>query len=366
MKKQIALIGISGFGGTHLAHLLALAKDGLLDIAAVVIRSRELEAEQLALLDGYNTRVYLDAEEFFTAEAGKIDMVCLPTSIDSHEPFVIKALNAHMNVLVEKPVSGSVESVERMIAAEKASDRFVAVGFQHFYAPEMVFFRELLLSGRLGKIIDCAATACWPRNDGYYARNNWSAKRSVNGVQILDSPLNNACAHYLNILLFLNSTRRGVTAKAVDVSGKLLRARSEIEMFDTCDLLYTLENGATARTAFTHSCAEFDDARIFVACEKGAISWIGNSDWVVYDEEKNIIAQGKAVYPGETMFRRVVAKLYDPSVEVYTLANGLEHVRCVEMADKKCPIENVECEKINGVCTVKGIEELIDSRKLVF
>ena len=66
----------------------------------------------------------------------------------------------------------------------------------------------------------------------------------------------------------------------------------------------------------------------------------GNNEWEVRDGDKNIIAQGTAINPGEAMFRRVVAKLYDPAVEVYTLANGMEHVACVEMADKNCTIEN--------------------------
>ena len=156
-----------------------------------------------------------------------------------------------------------------------------------------------------------------------------------------------------------------MTAKALDVSGKLFRARPEIEMFDTCDLVYTLDNGVKAKVMFTHSCAKFDDARIFVRCENGFIQWASNRGWEVYDGEKNLIAGGTGIYPGDAMFRRVVAKLDDPSVEVYTLANGMEHVAGVEMADKNCTIENIASTKIDGVCVVDGIENEVESRKLV-
>ena len=135
-------------------------------------------------------------------------------------------------------------------------------------------------------------------------------------------------------------------------------------MFDTCDLLYTLDNGVKANVMFTHSCRTFDDAQISVACENGSIYWKGNNEWVVRDGDKNIIAQGTAINPGEAMFRRVVAKLYDPAVEVYTLANGMEHIACVEMADKNCTIENVPSVKIDGVCVVDGIENEVNARKL--
>ena len=44
--------------------------------------------------------------------------------------------------------------------------------------------------------------AAWPRYFNYYARNNWAGKLAMNGTWVFDSPVNNACAHYLNLALF--------------------------------------------------------------------------------------------------------------------------------------------------------------------
>ena len=63
------------------------------------------------------------------------------------------------------------------------------------------------------------------------------------------------------------------------------------------------------------------------------------------------------------MFRKVVARLDDPSLPIYTLSNGLEHTACVEMLDKECPITPIAYDaKIQGVCAVKGIEERLLSK----
>jgi predicted dehydrogenase len=215
------------------------------------------------------------------------------------------------------------------------------------------------LSGRLGKIKECYAAACWPRDDKYYNRNDWSAKRAVNGVTTLDSPLNNACAHYLNLLLFLNSPERFGTARCVDVSGEVLRARPEIEMFDACDICYTLENGIRLNVAFVHCCQDHLDAQLHIICEKGRIFWRSNADWEVKDADGQIIASGMGELPVEAMFRRVVAKLDDPSLPVYTLENGMEHTACVEMLDKKVAITPVDSEKIDGIYCVPGIRDRI-------
>ncbi len=355
MKKQIALIGVTGFGQNHLANLLKLAGDNLVDIAAAVIINPEQAADTIASLQEYQTRIYPDADTFFAAEKGKIDLVCLPTGIDSHESLTLAALSAGMNVLVEKPASGSEESVKRMIAAEKASGKFVAVGFQHAYAPEIHFLKRLILSRRIGRIVSSSVYACWPRDDVYYARNSWAAKRSHRGVQVLDSPLNNACAHYLNILLFLNGEKQYTTAGAESVTGKVMRARPEIEMFDACDVTYTLDNGREARVMFAHCCKERINPKAKIVCENAVIRW-SNSGWSVINNDGSVLAAGTPMQPGEALFRTVINKLDNPLEKVYTLQNALEHTRCVEMLDRECPICDVESVRENGIYCVPGLE----------
>ena len=355
MKKQIALIGVTGFGASHLFHLHNLAEAGLVDIAAAVVINPEQAAESLAILKTHNTRIYPDANAFFAAEAGRIDLVCLPVGIAAHESLTLTALEHGMNVLVEKPASGSAESVKRMIAAEKKSGKFVAVGYQNGYAPEIHFIKRLLFSGRLGGICYSTGIVCWPRDDAYYQRNAWAAKRSVNGIMVLDSPLNNACAHYINLLLFLNGSGFDRCAAAVNVSGEVLRARPEIEMFDACDANYTLDNGKNCRIMLAHCCTERVNPIIKIVCERGTVIWHGNAAWSVTDNDNTVIASGTAVHPGETMFRTVLSRLDDPAQTVYTLENSLAQTQAVELLDKTLPITPAEARYENGIYVVDGL-----------
>jgi len=356
MKSQIALIGVSGFGKHHLMQLQKLVETGKIDLAAAVVINPEEVAEQLEVLKNLQTRVYPDAETFFRNEAGKIDLVCIPTGIGSHEYLTVSALEAGMNVLVEKPASGSAASVERMIAAEKNSGKFVAVAFQHAYAPEIHYLKRLLVSGRLGRIKSSAVVVCWPRKDEYYQRNLWAAKRAVNGVQILDSPLNNACAHYLNILLFLSGKTAASSAAGASVTGNVWRARQEIEMFDACDVDFVLDNGSSAHVMLAHCCATQINPHIKIICENAVIKW-DTFNWSVTDNDGAAIASGSVVNPGETMFKLVTDRISDPGVPVYTLTNALEHTRCVELLDHSCPIENIAADYIDGLYRVAGLEQ---------
>lgn len=356
MKSQVALIGVSGFGKHHLMQLQKLVETGKINLAAAVVINPEEVAEQLEILKNFQTRIYPDAAAFFHSEAGKIDLVCIPTGIGSHETLTTGALAAGMNVLVEKPASGSAVSVERMIAAEKNSGKFAAVAFQHAYAPEIHYLKRLLLSGRLGKITALSTLVCWPRKDEYYQRNLWAAKRAVNGVQILDSPLNNACAHYLNMLLFLSGRTAAASAAAVSVTGSVWRARPEIEMFDACDVDFVLDNGATAHVMLAHCCETQINPHVKIICENAVIKW-DTFNWSVTDNDGAMIASGTVVNPGEAMFKLVTDKIFAPDVPVYTLANALEHTRCVELLDRSCPIENIAASYVDGLYRVAGLEQ---------
>lgn len=355
--KRIAIIGVTGFGKTHLNYLTKLAGEGLLEPAAAVVRTPAKAEEQLKTLEKYRTRIYASAEELFAAEKGRIDLVCVPTAIGSHEDLTCRAQAAEMNVLLEKPAAGSVAAVERMIAAQRA-DRFVAVAFQHCYAPEILFFKKLLVSGRLGKIVRCGALGVWPRRDNYYERNAWAAHRTAaDGAPVLDSPVNNALAHYLNLLLFLNGGTEPETARALSVRGELYRARPQIEMFDACDVAFSLAGGVSARVLFAHCAERAIEPRIRLECEKGVIEWLNNSAWQVAGPSGETIASGTAENPEEAMFRQVLTRLSDPAVPVYTLRNALEHTRCVEMLDSACRIRDVEAEKKDGVYCVPGLSD---------
>lgn len=76
-----------------------------------------------------------------------VDVVFVLTSDDSHAPITIAALKAGKHVLVEKPVTLSLPSIETIIEAEKVAknNARVFVGYMRRYAPSYLnaFKREV-------------------------------------------------------------------------------------------------------------------------------------------------------------------------------------------------------------------------------
>lgn len=86
-----------------------------------------------------------DPEDVFNHK--DVDVVFVLTSDDFHEPYTVAALRAGKHVLLEKPVTLSLQSARRILAAESDSDSKarVFVGYMRRYAPSFVaaFKREV-------------------------------------------------------------------------------------------------------------------------------------------------------------------------------------------------------------------------------
>jgi len=74
----------------------------------------------------------------------EIAAVVVATREDMQAPLPIEALNAGKHVYVEKPLANTPQEVEAVGAAQQASGKFVAVGFNRRMAPAYTKAKELL------------------------------------------------------------------------------------------------------------------------------------------------------------------------------------------------------------------------------
>lgn len=274
-----ALIGVSGFGAIHYNDFVREHAAGrITPVAATVINQQE-EAEKCAFLQSIGCRLYTDYRQMLTECAGKIDICFIPTGIALHLPMTVAALEAGANVYVEKPVAPTVDDAEAMRTAARRAGKFVAVGYQSLYQPETRRIKELLLSGRIGRVRTLKSYGLWPRDDAYYQRNNWAGKLGTIEHPVLDSPFTNALAHYLNLLSFYAGNTFEGTCEATAVQAGLFRA-NPIESCDTAALQVTTAGDGELLFHVTH-CSEENF---------GPLSRIeGDDGFIEYDMEHTVV-----------------------------------------------------------------------------
>jgi predicted dehydrogenase len=329
---QTAIVGVTGYGYTQLQVCMDLAKSGQLRLCAAVVVNPEEAQEQLECLGSCGCKVYRSTAEMWQDWAGKIELCLLPVPISLHASLTIEALEAGANVFVEKPLSGSLDEAIRMQEAAERTDRFVSVGFQDIYDPGNHKLKGLLLDGWIGRIESISGYGLWPRPLRYYERNSWAGRVRDSRGQVLDSPLQNAMAHFVNMQLFLAGDSLFSAAVPEDVETDTVRGYS-IENFDTAVVRYRTTGVPRIVYAGSHLCLKTINPVIRIQGTEGMV------EWRAFNEFRKV-ADGKVVekHPLTShgdLLRHVMLqncrRVHDATVPVCTLDMALSHLRLVEL-----------------------------------
>lgn len=253
MKTTIALVGIGGYGQVYLADLLNAAPEREIELVAGIDPYPE-GCAMLPVLQEAAVPIYPTLEAFFAAS--RADLVIISAPIHQHAPLTRLALANGAYVLCEKPLAGSLEDAESMRKAERAAGKPVAVGYQWSFSDATLALKRDILAGKLGQPLRAKTITLWPRAHSYFRRNRWAGRITAeDGSAVLDSPLNNATAHYLHHMLFLLGDRLETAAHPQTVDAHLWRANN-IENYDTAALLVQTHSGVEVLFSTTHAVIE--------------------------------------------------------------------------------------------------------------
>jgi predicted dehydrogenase len=85
-------------------------------------------------------------------EAEELDAVSVCTYNMTHAECTIDSLNKGVNVLLEKPMSVTLDEAVAMVRAEKKSGKVLSIGFQPRFDANMQMIKKIVASGVLGEI----------------------------------------------------------------------------------------------------------------------------------------------------------------------------------------------------------------------
>jgi predicted dehydrogenase len=167
-------------------------------------------ARARALADRFEVPdVFTDLEELLEADA--LDALIVATPNHLHEPHVLSALRAGVDVLVERPLALTTRGVERVLAAAQKAGRKVLVGNNHRFRSDVQALARFVSTGELGKVVGVRAGAYAPRPP-----QGWRQRRAeAGGGAFLEQGFN-----LLDLALWLSNF-----ADPVRVSAHMTRGR---------------------------------------------------------------------------------------------------------------------------------------------
>jgi predicted dehydrogenase len=166
-------------------------------------------------------------------QEGGVDALIVSTPNYLHAPETIAALKAGVHVMVEKPMAMNAAEAEAMLEASRKSGAQLMVAHCWRFDPEVLWLKEQVDSGRLGKII---------RTKGYGVHANWgpggwfTQKKFAGGGALADMGI-----HALDTARFLLGD-----PQPVSVYARIGTHYKDFDVDDTGVIWVNWDNGAVS------------------------------------------------------------------------------------------------------------------------
>jgi predicted dehydrogenase len=143
---RIGIIGSGGIARAHVAAYKTIENVQIVAVADVVPgKAREfIEATGLA-----DALPFEDHRELLQLDLDGVS-ICTPNM--AHYRTSVDALEAGKQVLLEKPMSVTLDEAIEMVQAAKRTGNMLSIGFQPRYDPNMDIIRNIVQSGQLGNV----------------------------------------------------------------------------------------------------------------------------------------------------------------------------------------------------------------------
>ena len=199
---------ITGYGAIGPVHAAAISKTENAKLYAVCdIDKSRIESCQSEWGD---IKGYTDFDEMLLDK--DIDSVHICTPHYLHFEMIKKALAKGKTVVSEKPITMTNDEFTELLKTEN-SDKVCCV-LQNRLNACVVKLKEIVKSGKYGKIITVKSVVTWHRDSDYYAQASWRGKKSTEGGGVLI----NQSVHTLDLMSYVIGDIKNVKAHMTNFS----------------------------------------------------------------------------------------------------------------------------------------------------
>ena len=203
--KQIrfALAGCGHIGKRHAEMIFR--EDGAELVALCDIRSKE----ELGIED-YNIPFFNNIADLLKSGV-EFDVLNICTPNGLHAEMAINAIESGHHVVVEKPMALTVSDAEKVMFAGLKYRKQIFCVMQNRYSPPSVWIKEMIESGRLGKIFTVQLNCYWNRDERYYKAGGWHGTKELDGGTLFTQ-----FSHFVDIMYWLFGDITDIQARFAD------------------------------------------------------------------------------------------------------------------------------------------------------
>ena len=206
---KFGVIGCGYIGKRH-AEMICRDNDAELTALCDILPREKLDIEN------YNVPLYSNIDDLLKAHPD-IDVlnICPPNGL--HAPLAIQTLKSNRHVVIEKPIALSKKDAEEIISVSLRMHKYVFCVMQNRYSPPSVWIKNLVDSGRLGKLFMVQLNCYWNRDERYYKPGGWHGDAALDGGTLFTQ-----FSHFIDIMYWLFGDIKNIQGKFHDYTHQQL------------------------------------------------------------------------------------------------------------------------------------------------
>ena len=213
-KVRFGIIGTGGFGRYHIGLMSNLSEVNV--VALCDPDPAQIEQTRNAFPRFATASLFSSHEDLVSDPT--VDAVLISSPHAFHARQVIDSFAAGKHVLVEKPLTNSVQDAREAILARDKSGKVGAISYQRHGMGQFQFLKETIESGRYGKVLSLNShlTQQWLQ----FTKGTWRQNLEISG----GGQINDSGSHMIDILLWATGL------KAKKVSAMMDNRGSEVDI----------------------------------------------------------------------------------------------------------------------------------------
>lgn len=210
MKKiKFAVVGCGHIGKRHAEMICRNSESELVALIDI------LPKENLNL-DAYSVPFFNNLTDFLSSEID-VDVVNIATPNGFHAKQAIEVLEAKKHVVIEKPMALNKADAEHVLYSALKNNCQVFAVMQNRYSPPSVWIKELVSSGKLGKLYFVQLNCYWNRDNRYYKLGSWHGNKELDGGTLFTQ-----FSHFIDILYWLFGDLTNIRSRFFDFNHEQL------------------------------------------------------------------------------------------------------------------------------------------------
>ncbi|KAA5533761.1 Gfo/Idh/MocA family oxidoreductase [Taibaiella lutea] len=206
-KVKFAVVGCGHIGKRH-AEMVSRNSESEL-VALIDVK----EKDQLNI-DHFDVPFFKSLEEFLQSGI-EADVINIASPNGFHANQALQALEARKHIVIEKPMALNKSDAEKVIFKALHVHKQVFAVMQNRYSPPSVWVKDLIESGKLGKIFMVQLNCYWNRDNRYYKNDSWHGKKDLDGGTLFTQ-----FSHFIDIMYWLFGDISNIQAKFNDFNHK--------------------------------------------------------------------------------------------------------------------------------------------------